>query len=377
MRVCRYLKGKKNEEDKSDSGEEDEYLEEQKYSQDDHKDAKKEENLSQETLEGKMFGCSKCGKYFVNLEYLSQHKNSIHMKINQNFSVIKPNKKVKDSFLVKMKRHDFLAEDDNMGVNEADLSDDENHDQILDIEGSKIEIKTERTEENALIYKKNKLFPCSKCGESFKHLKLLAKHKNETHLAFIKDEFKHQQKEQRPSCSECDESFDSKHILKMHIIKCHTNAYPFVCDICGKGFTRKIRFHNHVQNCGLPIKPLQKICSVCDKSFEKSNNFSRHMASHSKTKDFQCVDCGKAYADKRNLITHVQLMHPESIKQFEKEKKNKCDRCDEHFVMKTEVALHKIKSHGESYHTFCETCGKGFLKKDYIQLMKNHKKKCF
>ena len=384
----REISKEQEEEDKGkdDSDEDDERFEEINHFQDDRKDKGDKENLSFESHEGKRFGCSKCGKYFVNLDYLSQHKNCLHMKIKDKFSVPRMNGSLEEFKPLKIDSLDVDYRENTMDMKEKALFEKANkkYDQIPDFQANKRKIKTEQTEEDPStkislhlkMDKRNKLFPCSKCGERFKHLKLLAKHKNETHFKSIKDEADGDKNQQEPNCRECDATFDNKQKLQHHIIKCHTKAYPLVCDICGKGFMRKMRFDKHVKNC-VPKEILEKICRDCDKTFEKSTNFRRHMASHSKAKDFKCVDCEKAYADKRNLVTHVQLMHPQNAKQFEKEKNNKCDRCDEHFVKKTEVALHKIKSHGESYHVFCERCGKGFLKSDCTTRLRNHQNKCF
>jgi hypothetical protein len=41
--------------------------------------------------------------------------------------------------------------------------------------------------------------------------------------------------------------------------------------------------------------------------------------------------------------------------------------------MKSEVALHKVHVHGESYFTSCDTCGKGFIKNDSGQKVYNIK----
>ena len=100
------------------------------------------------------------------------------------------------------------------------------------------------------------------------------------------------------------------------------------------------------------------------------------MVSHTKAQDFQCFDCGKAYADKRNLKMHVKREHPTNAKLFDKEKNIPCDLCDKLFTTKTAVEYHKIESHNQSYFTFCDSCGKGFLYKDHKIRLEVHKKKC-
>ena len=120
----------------------------------------------------------------------------------------------------------------------------------------------------------------------------------------------------------------------------------------------------------------EKNCEVCNKSFHKSAHFKRHMKSHTKAQDFQCSDCGKAYADKRTLKMHVERLHPLNIKQFEKEKNIPCDLCEKLFSMKSEVEHHKVEVHNHNYFIICDCCGKGFIKKDHKIMLERHKKKC-
>ena len=169
--------------------------------------------------------------------------------------------------------------------------------------------------------------------------------------------------------------------MQDHIVVHHTGIYPHLCDICGKGFTVKQfknRFQQHRKTCDAngPKIVVEKLCKECDKTFKTLSQYKRHMTFHTKAKAFQCSDCDKAYADKRNLMKHVLLLHPLNATQFDRVKNNPCDLCDENFAMKSEVALHKVHVHGESYFTSCDTCGKGFIKNDYIIRLRNHKKKC-
>ena len=240
-----------------------------------------------------------------------------------------------------------------------------------------------------------KSFPCSQCGNVFTNLKILAKHKNENHVKLKKEQIersmndgnvqqfrgdKSQQSKSR-KCEKCEKTFSSTQVLQDHIVVHHTGIYPHLCDICGKGFTVKEfknRFQKHRKTCEAngPKIVIEKICKECDKTFQTLSQYKRHMVFHTKAKAFQCSDCEKAYADKRNLMKHVLLLHPLNATQFDRVKNNPCDLCDEHFAMKSEVALHKVHVHGESYFTSCDTCGKGFIKNDYIIRLRNHKKKC-
>ena len=94
--------------------------------------------------------------------------------------------------------------------------------------------------------------------------------------------------------------------MQDHIVVYHTKMYPHICDVCGKGFTVKQfsqRFEHHRKTCigeGPKIMS-KKECKECKKSFKTLSRFKRHIISHTGAQDFQCSDCGKAYADKNNL----------------------------------------------------------------------------
>ena len=112
-------------------------------------------------------------------------------------------------------------------------------------------------------------------------------------------------------CDQCDSTFANKHCLKDHIVAVHTKQYPNYCEICNKGYTDKEynrRFKLHIKKCK-ENKVKEKVCQECGKMFSTLSAFKRHIASHTKLKDFVCNICEKAYADKRNLKIHMERQH--------------------------------------------------------------------
>lgn len=215
---------------------------------------------------------------------------------------------------------------------------------------------------------------------------LSSQHKNDQHM-----EVKKETETKSTKCEECDKIFHSEHTLKDHIIVYHTQEYQHICDRCGKGFVHKRRLEKHRGKCGSEnvfrprkrrtsdgpkVTIAERLCNECGKSFKKLDALNRHMMHHTKSKHFQCDDCGKAYADKRNLKNHVEKEHPMSAHKFEREKNIPCNICDQLFAMKSEVEHHKVMDHNHSYFIKCDACGKGFIKKDYLKKLENHKKTC-
>ena len=252
-----------------------------------------------------MFKCSQCENCFISLTYLSQHKNSLHLKIEEDCS--KENEQVNvDDKLINQKSAEFVHSEHEFEnvVSEVD---------------SKLQLDSTTKEdfENKPPHKRFKketqhLFPCSQCGNIFKTLKILSKHKNENHLKIKKEQSQNSKKNgnskqvkrnrkpqpKNKKCKECEATFHSNQNLKDHIVVRHSGIYPHLCDICGKGFTVKEfyqRFEDHRKKCSAngPKVILEKVCKECDKSFTTMSRYKRHMIFHTKAKEFQCSDCDK------------------------------------------------------------------------------------
>ena len=61
--------------------------------------------------------------------------------------------------------------------------------------------------------------------------------------------------------------------------KTHINERKFICEICGKKFSRRNGLASHL-NRHSGIKPYQ--CTQCDKSFHDASNLINHCKTHSK-----------------------------------------------------------------------------------------------
>jgi len=171
------------------------------------------------------------------------------------------------------------------------------------------------------------------------------------------------------NCNICKQKFKLKLDLKKHRLLHDKQNLPFVCDICGKAYSR---------NCVLYIHKLRHSdkkrfeCPVCKKLFEVKGEMTFHQKIHNKnrTADFRCKVCGKYYMHKSGLNSH-ELLHsnPKSFK---------CGICDKNFLQKKSWEEHEL-THSVTEKLFsCQTCDKRFL--TYVKMRKHsviHKKKQF
>ena len=103
------------------------------------------------------------------------------------------------------------------------------------------ELKREKQEGNTNIQnKKDELnmipqFLCTKCEESFQSKKVLKAHMKTVHPKVVK-------------CNVCEETFDENFNLELHIRLKHEESRNFECNQCGKTFVLMWRFRKHKEN---------------------------------------------------------------------------------------------------------------------------------
>ena len=125
-------------------------------------------------------------------------------------------------------------------------------------------------------------------------------------------------------------------VLKRHLIKSHKK--PYKCNCCDKSFKIEARYQRHIlicqdQNTNGEKKKIPNLCSYC----------------------------GKSYASKPGLWSHVAIVHdkiPRSEVMNKNPKKVKCEKCDRHFSTQGHYITH-YKSHHEETQvksTKCDFC---------------------
>ncbi|XP_036389531.1 zinc finger protein 341 isoform X1 [Megalops cyprinoides] len=73
------------------------------------------------------------------------------------------------------------------------------------------------------------------------------------------------------------------------------------------GNQRRTKNDNNGQEAGQMKGKAQKLkCNFCEKTFTKNFDLQQHIRSHTGEKPFQCIVCGRAFAQKSNVKKHMQ-----------------------------------------------------------------------
>ncbi|XP_063614515.1 zinc finger and SCAN domain-containing protein 12-like [Penaeus indicus] len=135
-------------------------------------------------------------------------------------------------------------------------------------------------------------------------------------------------KEKRFICEICGKKFTRRSKLSIHI-RVHTREKPYSCDVCNKAFSQK---HHLVEHVRIHTKEKPYTCEICSKPFCGRSNLVKHMRVHTKEKPFSCDMCNRAFSEKAALGRHVRI--------HTKEKPFKCVRCSKSFSEKGNLMKH-------------------------------------
>jgi KRAB domain-containing zinc finger protein len=173
---------------------------------------------------------------------------------------------------------------------------------------------------------------CKVCGLSYKSSLQLKKHRKVHHSGEYRVPWFH--------CEVCPEKFKSYSAFKKHQESCKK---IFVCDHCGREFTKKSRIFQHIR-----MHAIHKVeCKICH-AFVSARSLPKHMMilHDSKLKRIICDVCGKSF--KKFYFKNHRKIH--EVKKFE------CNLCDLKFISQGKLSFH-MKYHENPDEFKCEICG--------------------
>lgn len=136
--------------------------------------------------------------------------------------------------------------------------------------------------------------------------------------------------------------------LKTHKTHKHSGERPHFC-FCGKSYALKETLKSHIRN----VHNMQRKykCPECSKGFNSNPRLNDHINNvHGQKQAIPCEKCGKIFNSLRNLQTHAV---------YHEDPKLKCQYCDKLFYIRK-----NLKEHEESVHlgvTYtCHKCHKAF-----------------
>ena len=179
------------------------------------------------------------------------------------------------------------------------------------------------------------------------------------------------------SCDYCDKKFlfisDAKnHYTSTHPDKMEEFKEKFknnVCQKCKKSFYSLKSLYNHYRRIHnmkkKKVGAFNKLCTECGKKFTSKRDYEDHLEEHKHglgTLLFTCSGCGKRLINRTALVKHQNHRCSVLKKEERAPKKRKtgnflCNECGQSFIYKTEFTKHKAKHWNQAWNLEPRTCG--------------------
>lgn len=153
------------------------------------------------------------------------------------------------------------------------------------------------------------------------------------------------------NCKKCVQSFKCKKSLNEHYLLVHESQKHFVCDSCGRVFTRQDYLHKHIMT---HTGEKKHKCPHCDFKATQKSSLTVHIRKHTGERPYSCDLCPQQCTSKSNLIAHKRRHL--GLKQYE------CLICNKKFGYKLSLEEHISSTHERSQTYPCQLCGASYTR---------------
>ncbi|CAH1775452.1 unnamed protein product [Owenia fusiformis] len=104
-------------------------------------------------------------------------------------------------------------------------------------------------------------------------------------------------------CTYCGKRFTNRANFTNHI-RVHSGERPYSCNICQKTFAQSATLKTHART-HTGEKPFS--CEFCRRGFSDYSTYSKHVRTHTGDKPYKCDTCPAAFAQSGNLNRHQKI----------------------------------------------------------------------
>ncbi|XP_043189980.1 zinc finger protein draculin-like isoform X6 [Amphibalanus amphitrite] len=162
-------------------------------------------------------------------------------------------------------------------------------------------------------------------------------------------------KREKHACPLCPKQLISKNGLKLHLLRHSGSGAKHQCPHCPKKFLFPSFLKSHIAVSHEGKKPKKPfVCDICQQGFVCKSGLELHKSRHGNERKFKCKLCDKAFKCKYSLASHDKYVHKKETKKLE------CETCGRQFsrqgALNSHMKLHKPDSERAQYQ--CEICNK-------------------
>ncbi|XP_065224303.1 zinc finger protein 808-like [Planococcus citri] len=166
-------------------------------------------------------------------------------------------------------------------------------------------------------------------------------------------------------CNICHQSISKKHIRK-HVLS-HEGLKPFECADCGKSFARKENIKTHILSKHMPYQSRPYRCDTCSKFFSTRSHLNNHrwsskLSCHSTSKSSRFSTPNGTKKEKKKSTVSTIQK-----KVPDRRQSAVCDICNKNFSCQRDLKRH-MSIHEDSSNLFvCNICDQNFSRRDHLK----------